>query len=353
MKKTLMMATGALVAAGFAADARAVDVELYGQVNKSLVSVDNGTDSEVSIADNDMAATRIGVKGEQQLANGLTASVLLEFQSENNTSSALGAANNHDGSGYSSEEGESFKERHSRVGLAGNFGAIFLGNTSTAADGIAEIDIAGVEDVMSADISAIGGGAILDGSTTLADAGEIAFDDSRTNVAVYHSPVVNGFQVALSADDATNNEVAVRYSGKYDALAVKAGVGYRAVNDALQDDAEGVMAAAVTVKHDNGLGATLSYSETEYEDSARNEGTNFYAKVGYTMDMLEFAADYSIAEDVAQNGDELTSYGVGAQYNLGDGVSVAAVYRTAELDRTGSTTEQDIDIMAANLRVKF
>ena len=79
MKKALF-ATSALAVAGFvAADASAVDVEMYGQVNKLFAVSDDGQNTETTVWDNDNSSTRFGMKGSQALDNGLTASVLDRF----------------------------------------------------------------------------------------------------------------------------------------------------------------------------------------------------------------------------------------------------------------------------------
>lgn len=346
-----MLATGALLAAGFSAtDAQAVDVEMYGQVNKGVLHVDAGDNgSETSIVDNDGSSTRFGVKGEQMLDNGLTASVLLEFQSESNSSASVDGNDND----TDAKEGTAFTEREARVGLAGNFGAILLGKTSGVTQGIAEIDLAGAADVMNSDITDYAGAVTLDTGVTFAQASN-NFDGSRHNAVVYMTPVVNGFQAGVHMTEVGNVAGALRYSGKIDAYQIKAGIAYETVEEADSvSTAEDRTVGSVSVKHDSGLAATFAYGVQSDDAANRDDATNTYVKVGYTMDALELAADYTLSEDVAQNGDELTSYGLAAQYNLGKGVSVAGLYRTVELDRDGSTTEEDVDMFMANLRVKF
>lgn len=352
MKKTLLLATGALMAAGFAIDAKAVDVEVYGQVNKIAVSTDNGTDSEVTFSDNDKSSTRIGLKGEQALDNGLTASVLVEYELNGNSSSSdlsTTAANSSTGS---------VSERHARVGLAGDFGAVFIGHTSTATDGIYEIDSAGVSDIMGSKFAVIGGGTTFRNSATGAATSTVAtaiksFDGTRSNLVAYHSPVISGFQGQLSTTEGGDVQAAVRYSGKYDAFAVKAGLGYELNNDDLAvstSENESQIAGSVTVKHDDGLAATVAYGVEDNESGA--EASTLYLKAGYAWDMFEVAVDYAKSEADDVDDTEGTTYGLGGQYNLGHGVSLAAAYRTIELEDKNASYD-DIDQIMANLRIKF
>ena len=344
------MATGALVAASFATDAKAIDVELYGQANKTVISADNGTDSEVTISDNDKSSTRVGLKGEQALDNGLTASVLVEYEMNDNGSDA-------DLNTTTAKTTSALSERHARVGLAGDFGAVFVGRTSTATDGIAEADLAGVSDILGSDITRFGGDTsfVQKSGTTVAvkvDDAFSNFDGDKGNAVVYHSPVLAGFQGQLSTTEAGDIQAAVRYSGKYDAFAIKAGIGYESNNDAAISATalESTFAGSVSVKHDSGLAGTVAFGSEERESGA--EASSVYVKVGYAWDAFEIAADYSKheADDAANTEGE--AYGFGGQYNLGHGVSLAGGYRSLGLDKD-ATTYDDIDLIMANLRVKF
>ncbi len=343
------MATGALVAAGFAVDAKAVDVELYGQVNKTVISADNGTNSEVTFSDNDKSSTRVGLKGEQALDNGLTASVLVEYELNGN-------ASNGDLQAVSSSA-STLTERHARVGLAGAFGAVHVGHTSTATDGIAEIDMAGVSDILGSDITDFGGATNFVNAATKASSGVKVsdvfknFDGGRGDAIAYHSPVIAGFQGQASTSEGGDIQTAVRYSGKYDAFAVKAGLGYEMMNNASAGNSESLLAGSVTVKHDSGLAGTVAYGKEGNESGA--EASSVYVKAGYAWDAFEVAADYAKFDSDASNKREGKAYGFGGQYNLGHGVSLAGAYRSLAVDDNTAVSYDDIDLIMANLRVKF
>ncbi|MFT7144113.1 MAG: putative porin [Alphaproteobacteria bacterium] len=349
MKKTLLLATGALMAAGFAVDANAVDVELYGQVNKVAVSTDNGTSTETTFNDNDKSSTRVGLKGEQALDNGLTASVLVEYELNTDTSNA-------DLMTTTSSTASTLTERHARVGIAGDFGAVFVGHTSTATDGIYEIDLAGASDLMGSSFNKIGGGTAFaqKSGTTAAQTVNSSFtnfDGGRADLVAYHSPVVSGFQGQLTTSEGGDIQAAVRYSGKYDAFAVKAGLGYEMNEDrttAATDEAK--LAGSISVKHDSGIAGTVAYGQANNENGA--EASTVYVKAGYAFDAFEVAVDFAKSEADDALNTEGKSFGIGGQYNLGHGVSLAAAYRTMEVEKDAANYD-DIDQIMANLRVKF
>ena len=56
--RNLLLAT-TLLAGAVAASANAVDVKLYGQVNKSLLGYNDGRDTNFVVLDNQLSSTRI------------------------------------------------------------------------------------------------------------------------------------------------------------------------------------------------------------------------------------------------------------------------------------------------------
>ncbi len=344
MKKTLLMATGALMAAGFAADAKAVDVELYGQVNKTLMVTDNGTDSEFAVRDNDKSSTRVGLKGEQMLDNGLTVSVLAEYEMNGDDTRVKS------GTDVTSGSASTLTERHARVGVAGAFGTVMVGHTSVATDSAAEQDMAGVSDLLGSDIARFGGGTSFvggAGTPTVADTFS-RFDGDRADVVAYNSPVINGVQARVSTSEGGEIQGAVFYKGKYDAVAVKAALGYESNSTS---DVDNTIMGSVSLKHDSGLAATYAYGQESTETGA-DEADMHYFKVGYAFDAFEVAADYATHEADNAAGLEGKAFGIGAQYNLGHGVSVAGAYRNLEAENNTSSAD-DIDLIMANVRVKF
>jgi len=394
MKKALMAST-ALVAAGFiAADASAVDVELYGQVNKAFVVYDDGQATDSTVADNDKSSTRFGFMGSQALDNGLTASVLIEGELQNNASNAFtqnqAGTDGDTASTPTVGTGSNFRERHTRVGVAGDWGAVFLGRLSSATDGVAEQDLAGAGDVLGSDVSRFGGGLNFtnDSATTgtVADiydldrgagdvnitvnqgitqgAGGVNFDgNQRIDGVRYDSPIFNGFQGRLSVAGGGDVDGAVYYNGKYEEYAIKAGLGYVRYNDGtsvVNNALESQITGSVSVKHDSGIAGTFAMGERSLDNKAAGieDPGYWYIKGGYAWDAFEVAADYGTYSDyiTTQTADhEMKAMGLAGQYNLGNGVSVSGLYRNFgfESDDANLDNAEDISLYAVNLRVKF
>lgn len=365
----ILLATSALAVSGFvASEATAVSVELYGQVNKALLAVDDGENTEFTIVDNEISSTRIGLKGSQVLDNGLTASVLLETEIRDNASDEVSQTGTN-ANNISNRNEASFVSRHARVGLAGDFGAVFIGRQSTATDSVTEQDLVGVQDFLYS-----GGAEDLvgsyqfrseaDGSLTGNTVELDNFDGAdRQNAVRYDSPIYNGFQGRASVQQGGDTDFALYYAGRYDAFQVNAAIGHVFITDdqnvaGVNTRLESQTSGSISAKHDSGIAATVAYGiqSLENEVGSQDDPTFGYVKVGYEWDAFEVAADYTTSEDVLVAGStaetENDSFGIGAQYNLGNGVSVAATYRTIAGEVDG-TDQEDLDIYGVNLRVKF
>ncbi len=71
------------------------------------------------------------------------------------------------------------------------------------------------------------------------------------------------------------------------------------------------------------------------------------------MGSTAFAIDYGDYNEVAQNNDDATSWGLMAVQNFSDwGTDIYALFRNYELSRT-SASYDDIDVFMAGARVKF
>ncbi len=364
MKKTLL-ATTAL--AFVAAHASAVDVEMYGQVNKGLFGYNDGHDTNFVVIDNALSSTRFGVKGAQALDNGLTASVLLEGEMASNPSDAFTQASVNGSTGTATTPAGStsttFNERQARVGLSGNFGGAYIGQQSTAIDGVLTQDLTGAQDVMSADYARIGGGLQLrNNNSTLSGTPANTIGSLGTTIAQsrddsvrYDSPIFAGFQARASVAQGGTTEGAVFYDGAAGDFKIKGAAGVRFDNDdtTAANTLEEQYVASISAAHSSGLGATLGYTLGQRESGQDAEA--WYAKVGYAWDAFEVAADYGNNENfrsATAAADELKAIGLGAQYNLGNGVSVAGLYRSYDTDVTGFSGS-NIDLYGVNMRVKF
>jgi predicted porin len=380
MKKTLLATSAAVLAAGSAA---AVDVELYGQVNKGVFAADDGRNTETLVVDNARDSTRFGLKGAQALDNGLTASVLLEGELVDNASDAL-TQRSSTAAPFATTPSNSgngtFTSRQARVGMSGGWGGLYVGKQSTAIDGVYVQDLAGASDVMGAAFNEIGGGlefrntigGALAGPTRSVNAFSSVFDENRANSVRYDSPIFAGFQGRVSVAQGGDFDTSVFYDGGFGDFKIAGAAGYYWNNDdtslrapgtagtvstntANADEAHG--AASLSVAHSSGLAATVAYQRDtlSLQGAGVDDPSTWYGKVGYSWDAYEVAADYGKAKDYLKTGaanDDLRAMGLAAQYNLTDGVSLAALYRNFDAEVTGSDFE-DINLYGVNMKVKF
>jgi len=132
MDKKILSTTIAGVLAGSMAFAANADVTLYGQIDVSMDSVDiDGADDEITMNSN---ASRLGVKGSEDLGNGLSAIFQLEYEVNvtggNNTNGGGNGTNF--GTGTQSEGATNITGgRDQWVGLKGGFGKVRFGTMST------------------------------------------------------------------------------------------------------------------------------------------------------------------------------------------------------------------------------
>jgi hypothetical protein len=291
--------------------------------------------------------------------------VLFEVEMQSNASDTLTQNTTASTQSTPSSNGGAFAERHARVGLGGDWGAVFLGQASTATDGVAEQDLAGAGDVLGSDIEDIGGGLFFRTSAGALTANSIAnrtdnMDGGLGDAIRYDSPIFNGFQVRVSTVQGGDIDGAVFYHGKVDEFNVKGAVGYTSYNSAATtaaDILDNQISGSLSVGHDSGLAATVAYGKQSLDkQTAGNDDPSYwYLKVGYAWDMFEVAADYAKHKnmDTTTTTDHEVQYlGAAAQYNMGHGTSVAAYYKQFDLDLTGTNTDA-INLYGVNLRVKF
>lgn len=111
MKKTLL----ALIIASVIPAAAFADVVVYGKANVSVQNADEADESNLELVSN---ASRIGVKGGEEINSGLKAIYQFEYQTEVD-----------DGAGGGSNQ--TFTQRNIYVGLQGSGGTIIGGNFDT------------------------------------------------------------------------------------------------------------------------------------------------------------------------------------------------------------------------------
>lgn len=350
-----------------ALEGNAVEISLYGQVEKMLLAYDDGKNTETNFVDNAIGGTLFGFEGEQELDNGFTASVLFEVSSADPVSNAITQNTTANQSTTPTASTATFAEEHARVGLSGNWGALFIGQQDMAADGVTKEDLGGASDLLRSETTLIGGALEFRNGSTGALSG-ISVDSVMTNNDEealtdgirYNSPIFEGFSLSLSTAQGGDNEVAIRYAKDYNGFAVSSAIGYKKINSgatASSNVDDNVIKGALSVKHASGFAGSIAYGKLsrELKASTVDDVTSWYLKASYEWDNLAVAADYGKADDLSTGvtNSEATAIGAAVSMDMGHGVTTGILWRQFSLDDASTTSYDDINLYGLNLGVKF
>jgi len=333
------MATAALIL--LAPSVQAVEVTVSGQVNRLIMSVDNGVDSGVVHADNSVSGTRWRFAGEGDLDNGMTAGVLYETQLQSNPSDKISVGDlDGDGSGGNVGDGDYFSTRQANVWMKGNFGKVTIGQGSGAADGSAEIDGSGTTVIQyngaSSDLlgsMAFGGTGVTVGSV------RAYFDGLGRNDNIRYDAAIGELGLAASLGNGDKIELSAVY--KIAALKFMVGLWDQ------KDSGAGNAGRAVSASWGDGKGLTLTGAYGS--DDGDGDPTNLYLKVGFTMGDNAFGVDWSETSDLGPGDADSISFAWVRP--MMQGIEIYASYRIESLD--GVPGADDIDALVGGMRVKF
>lgn len=212
---------------------RKVSLEVSGFVNETLFVWDDGVERNAYIVTNETNPTRIRFKGDAKISNGFSAGYLLELGTN---ASRQDRVNQNDATGT-----PAVIVRHSAWWLSSKeYGKLWVGQTSDAADGITEVNLANTGHFASANIPQSfgdgGGGFNLrkgDGTLSAVKFGNLVTngwggtpDGHRSNLVKYETPTYAGFiaSAAWGEDDIWN--AGIRYNGEYAGVKLAAGIAY-------------------------------------------------------------------------------------------------------------------------------
>ena len=349
-RHVLAAAVGAALAAMSGA-AAALEVELSGQLNRGIMHVDDGVESDVFHVDNDNSSTRVRLRASEDVSPGLKAGVLFEVEYQSSPSNVVDFA---DRNGPSPE----FDERYVDIFFEGGFGRASLGQGDGAANGAVEVDLSGTTVAHYADIAAIGGGFEFRtpgegfGPAIAAVLSQQDFE-SRYDRVRYDTPSFGGFGAAVShgvKDSLDVWETAVRYNAEVGALGrIAAALGYseqEGLPGAIDDETIGGSASWL---HPSGINLTLGHTN---RDLGERDAKFTYAKVGYKWGKHAVSADYAVGDDQAADGDEGTSMSVAYVFTPIRWAELFGLAKQAELDRSGASFD-DIRIFMVGTRLRF
>ena len=296
MKKNIIaLAVASAIAAPVAmADAPVV----YGIANMAI----NTVEGEGSVAES--VASRVGIKGSEDLGEGLKAVYKMEF-----------------GVDLAGTETKNLESRNSYVGLAGGFGTVLMGTHDTPLKMSQASDL--FNDGKFDNVNTSGG--------VMTKGGEVRSD----NVIAYVSPTFSGIKIVAAGvsgdtDNDGTSELADGYSvaamygstkkGLYLAAAYNAG-------EAFKDSEETRVSAQYKT------GALTANAMWQNED---NTGSNITANVGYKMGKMMPKIKYSATDLDA--GTNPSTMAIGLNYSLGKKTTAYIEYGVFDDDTAADTS---------------
>ncbi len=237
---------------------RKVSLTVYGQINEVVLFFDDSLESNVYVASNNYSRSRFGFRGEAKINADWSAGFLLEIGSRQaNNSGDLSATVANDPTGLD--------VRHEALYVrSSTFGTVWLGHTSVAVDGIADVCLGCTPDntiersLGFGSFQTVVGGAYT-GVTIAGHTGgtNVASGRSRDNIIRYISPTIAGFVVSSDWGDDDAWSVALRYAGEFGAFRVAGGIGYED-----HKNVTGIVTATATPVDQESWGGSLSVQHT-------------------------------------------------------------------------------------------
>ena len=275
MNKVILLgtATAMLATAPFAAASGSIDGKLYGKINVSVVNSDSGSEDTWKLNSN---ASRIGLKGSNQVSEGLTVFYKTEFQVEV------------DG------DGDVFKQRNIYAGIKGQYGSLLAGKNDTPTK-LAQKKIDLFND--------------LEGDIMKTFAGE----NPVSNIIAYTTPKYGNFSAtyAVMPSEANNGGLsdATSYSVNYskgDLYVAIAGNSNVVDIDLIRVDLVRVVSQFKVDAWQLGL---------MYQDNDTTDESGYFASAAYKIDNITYKAQYGSNENDT-GGSDKTTLSLGADFKL-------------------------------------
>jgi len=307
-KLSLLAASISLALAAGAAQAEGpIDGKVYGKVNLTLQSTDEGTDSRVTeLVSN---ASRLGFKGETKLNDDLSAIYQLEYE-----------ASIDDGD----NKGQTFTQRNSFVGLKGNFGTVKAGIHDTPTK-LAQDKVDLFNDY-EGDIKNVFSG-----------------ENRESNIIFYTTPDMSGLSadIAMIASEDENEDDAYSLAVKFKQENIYAAL-------AFDQDVEGEGKDTMRLVTKFSLDAlTLGLMWNKFEDeNADFDEDGFMVSAAYKMGSNTFKVQHA-SSDIKKKGGEQTSLGM--DHKLAKNTKVFGFYTMQDED----AANKDKDWIAVGIEHKF
>lgn len=321
--KKLFLSAAIASTLGFASQGFAtgpIDGDIYGKINVSIVNADNGTDDTYKLNSN---ASRLGVKGKTEIADGLYAVYKAEFEMCVDDGDC---------------KGQTFTQRNIMGGIKGSFGTVWAGKHDTPTK-LAQNKIDLFND--------------LEGDIKSTFEGE----NRVSNIVAYTSPTMNGFSTTVAmipgegADvdgdgkDDTGLTDGMSYSVSYtmDNL-------YVAIAGDQDVDSQDLIRLVAQYKMD-ALKVGVMYQQNDDNLGTKDE-SGFFVSAAYQLDeKTTLKAQYGSIEDDA-DGDEEETLSLGGDYKLAKSTKVYVFY-TDNTDSSVGKEDKEESTFGLGMEHKF
>ena len=317
MKKLLLSAaiasTMGFASHGFAAGP--IDGTVYGKVNVSLVNADDGSNDEWKLNSN---ASRLGVKGKSEIAEGLTLVYKAEFEVCVDDGDC---------------KGQTFTQRNIMGGIKGSFGTVWAGKHDTPTK-LAQSKIDLFND--------------LEGDIKNTFEGE----NRVSNIVAYSSPEINGFSSTVAmipGEDAENDNGGLADGVSY-SVSYKQDDLYLALAGDQDVDGQDLMRAVAQYKLD-ALKLGFMYQQNENDAGTKDE-SGYFISAAYKLDSaVTLKAQFGSIEDDA-DGDEEETFSLGADYKLAKSTKLYVFY-TDNTDSSVGSADSENSAFGLGMEHKF
>ena len=300
MKKLLLSAaiasTMGFASHGFAAGP--IDGTVYGKVNVSLVNADDGSNDEWKLNSN---ASRLGVKGKSEIAEGITLIYKAEFEVCVDDGDC---------------KGQTFSQRNIMGGIKGSFGTVWAGKHDTPTK-LAQSKIDLFND--------------LEGDIKKTFDGE----NRVSNIVAYSSPEINGFSSTIAmipGEDAKNDNGGLADGVSYSVSYKQDGLYLALAGD---QDVKGQDVVRLVAQHKiDALKLGFMYQQNENTLGSEDE-SGYFVSAAYKLDSaITLKAQFGLNEDDADGSEEET-LSLGADYKLAKSTKLYVFYT--------DNTDTDVD----------
>ena len=285
----------------------------------SVVNQDTGSSDEWKLNSN---ASRLGVKGKTEIADGLYAVYKAEFEVCVDDGDC---------------KGQTFTQRNIMGGIRGSFGTIWAGKHDTPTK-LAQNKIDLFND--------------LEGDLKNTFEGE----NRVSNMVAYTSPEINGFAASVAiipGEGADLDQDGIDDSGLADGMSysisyTKDNLFVTVAGDQDVDNQDLMRVVAQYTMDDLQLG--VMYQQNEDNLGTKDE-SGFFVSAAYTIDKTTLKAQYgSIEDDV--DGDKENTLSLGADYKLAKGTKVYVFY-TDNTDSAVGQADTDDSAFGVGMEHKF